>query len=291
MPDATGYTTTASTRMRLGASNKYAQERRSEKCSQPVHAKETIEISRRLSNQTKRKFLIEKTQFSHSPISSSPSSSIASILRHMDTRVAFNLFGLDVYWYGIILTTGMMVAVYFAALELGRRGFARSILRDGPFWCWASQYWVVLVPRLLRIQRWHARLVVYREHPLEILDVRSGGLGVFGGIALGAVGCIILAFRHKVPYGVMADSVGVGLIMGQCIGRWGNYANQELYGPPTNLPWGMQIQEWARTGIYRDLQTYPIEPTFFTPRFSTNRSGVSWAFCCCCGPNANLQRG
>ena len=186
----------------------------------------------------------------------------------MDSRVAFTIFGLSVYWYGIILTTGMMISVYLAAMELGRRGYSRSILWDGAI---LELGLSILGGRLYHVfseyndgtPGWS----YYRVHPLEILDIRSGGLGVFGGIALGAVGCIILAIRHKVPFGAMADSVGVGLIMGQCIGRWGNFANQELYGPPTLLPWGMKIQEWARTGIYRDLQAYPIETTHFHPSF------------------------
>jgi phosphatidylglycerol:prolipoprotein diacylglycerol transferase len=186
----------------------------------------------------------------------------------MDTRIAFNLFGLDVYWYGIILTTGMMVAVYVAAMELGRRGYARAILWDGAI--------LVLGLSILGGRLYHVfseyndgtpGWSYYREHPLEILDIRSGGLGVFGGIVLGGLGGVILAIRHKVHFGAMADSIGMGLILGQCIGRWGNFANQELYGPPTNLPWGMPIQEWARTGIYRDLQAYPIETTFFHPSF------------------------
>jgi phosphatidylglycerol:prolipoprotein diacylglycerol transferase len=203
----------------------------------------------------------------------------------MDTRIAFRLFDLDVYWYGIILTTGMMVAVYVAAMELGRRGYARSILWDGAI--------LVLGLSILGGRLYHVfseyndgtpGFSYYRDlfisaitlrdgfsaslaNLIEIVNPRSGGLGVFGGITLGALGGVILAIRHKVPFGAMADSIGMGLILGQCIGRWGNFANQELYGPPTNLPWGMPIQEWARTGIYRDLQAYPIETTFFHPSF------------------------
>ena len=203
----------------------------------------------------------------------------------MDTRVAFSLFGLDVYWYGIILTTGMMLAVYIAALELNRRGYARAILWDGAI--------LILGMSILGGRLYHVfseyndgtpGFSYYRElfisaitlkdglqaslgHLIEILNPRTGGLGVFGGITLGAVGCIIVALRNKVRLGDMADSIGMGLILGQCIGRWGNFANQELYGPPTTLPWGMQIQEWARTGIYRDLQAYPIATTHFHPTF------------------------
>ena len=65
----------------------------------------------------------------------------------------------------------------------------------------------------------------------------------------------------------MANSIAPGLLIGQAIGRWGNFANQELYGPPTPLPWGIRIADWARVGAYRDLAKYPIATTYFHPSF------------------------
>ncbi len=187
----------------------------------------------------------------------------------MDTRVAISLFGLDVYWYGIIITFGMIVATYVAAKEIERLGYNPQILWDGAIWILALG---VLGGRMYHVfseyndgtPGWS----FYRQHPLEIITgFRSGGLGIFGGVLGGSIGAVIVAFRNKVPFGIMANAIAPGLLIGQAIGRWGNFANQELYGPPTQLPWGIRIADWARVGEYRDLGKYPFETTLFHPSF------------------------
>lgn len=186
----------------------------------------------------------------------------------MDTRVAFSLFGLDVYWYGVLITLGMVLATYVAANELKRYGYNPQILWDGAI--------LILGLGVLGGRMYHVFSTYndgtpgwpyYREHPLAIItEFRNGGLGIYGGIVGGAIGAIIVCIRNKVPFGVMANAIGVALPLGQLIGRWGNYANQELYGPPTNLPWGIRIDEWARVDPYRDLAQYPLD-THFHPSF------------------------
>jgi phosphatidylglycerol:prolipoprotein diacylglycerol transferase len=108
----------------------------------------------------------------------------------------------------------------------------------------------------------------YQQHPIEIITgIRTGGMGIFGGVVGGAIGAIIVAFRKKVPLGIIANAIAPGLLLGQAIGRFGNFANQELYGPPTTLPWGVRIAEFGRVAQYRDLISYPIATTFFHPTF------------------------
>ncbi len=108
----------------------------------------------------------------------------------------------------------------------------------------------------------------YRQNPLEILNLRSGGLGIFGGILGGIAGAMILVVWRKMPFWKLADSVAPALLVGQGLGRWGNYFNQELYGGPTGSNWwGITIIEQARVQAYADLAKFPLDtrfhPTFF----------------------------
>ncbi len=188
----------------------------------------------------------------------------------VDTRVAIDIFGFQIYWYGILLTLGMMLAVHIAAMELKRLGYSPQIMWDGAL--------IILGLGILGGRLYHAFSTYndgtlgwpyYKEHPLEIITgIRDGGLGVYGGIVGGGLGALYVAFRNRVRIGVMADCIAPALPLGQAIGRWGNYANQELYGPPTGSSWwGITIAKWARVPPYTDLDQYPLDvrfhPSFF----------------------------
>jgi phosphatidylglycerol:prolipoprotein diacylglycerol transferase len=81
----------------------------------------------------------------------------------------------------------------------------------------------------------------YFSNPIEILMVWKGGLGIPGAVVGGALGLWLFTRRNRLPFAVWADLAAPGLAMGQAIGRWGNYVNQELFGRPTRLPWGIAI--------------------------------------------------
>ncbi len=81
----------------------------------------------------------------------------------------------------------------------------------------------------------------YFQHPVEMINIRNGGLGIYGGIVGGLLGLILYARRHRLAWLPWADLAAVGLPLGQFVGRWGNFLNQELYGGPTDLPWGIAI--------------------------------------------------
>ena len=81
----------------------------------------------------------------------------------------------------------------------------------------------------------------YFRDPLQLLNFRGGGLGIFGGLAGGLLGMVIYTRRARIPFLGWADLAVVGLALGQAIGRWGNFFNQELYGRPTDLPWAITI--------------------------------------------------
>ena len=85
------------------------------------------------------------------------------------------------------------------------------------------------------------------RHPIDALYVWRGGLGIWGAIALGALGAYIACRRRGVAFPAVADALAPGVALAQAVGRWGNWFNQELYGKPTKLPWGLKIDPEHRT--------------------------------------------
>jgi prolipoprotein diacylglyceryl transferase len=98
------------------------------------------------------------------------------------------------------------------------------------------------------------------EQPIRALYIWDGGLGIWGAVALGAVGAWIGCRRLNIRLSAFADAMAPGLILAQAIGRWGNYFNQELYGDPTKLPWGLLIDPAHRPAATPNIATY--QPTF-----------------------------
>jgi prolipoprotein diacylglyceryl transferase len=97
-------------------------------------------------------------------------------------------------------------------------------------------------------------------HPIRALYVWQGGLGIWGAVALGGVGAWIGCRRRGIPLPPFADSLAPGIVLAQAVGRFGNYFNQELYGRPTNLPWGLEIDPAHRPDGLEDRLTF--QPTF-----------------------------
>ncbi len=97
-------------------------------------------------------------------------------------------------------------------------------------------------------------------HPWRSLEIWKGGLGIWGAVALGAVGAAIGCRRHGLLLPVFADAVAPGVVLAQAAGRWGNWFNQELYGRPTTLPWGLRIDAAHRPDATPNIAIY--QPTF-----------------------------
>jgi phosphatidylglycerol:prolipoprotein diacylglycerol transferase len=106
----------------------------------------------------------------------------------------------------------------------------------------------------------------YKQNPWEIFAIWQGGLGIYGAIIGGALGLIVYARVNRLHPLRWLDFAAPGMAIGQAIGRWGNFVNQELYGPPTELPWGVVIPPQNRIAPYTDLTTYPLD-TLFHPTF------------------------
>jgi phosphatidylglycerol:prolipoprotein diacylglycerol transferase len=186
--------------------------------------------------------------------------------------VAFYIGSFPIHWYGICYAVGL-AAVYFVLVhEARRRGEDESIVGNALI--------IVAVAALIGGRLYHVidQYQVYIQDPIRaILPVVrqpdgsyafSGfaGLGVPGGIITGALAAWFLTRRWKVSFWTWADIVAPALFVMQAIGRLGNFFNQELYGPPTNLPWGIAIDCAHRIPAY-PCAAFPVDTTFFHPLF------------------------
>lgn len=185
----------------------------------------------------------------------------------MEPPVAFRLGPLAVHWYGIIIVTSVLVAAYIANLEAKRRGQDPDHVWNALLLCLvlgiigARLYHVFSSPRGGMVG-WD----YYRKNPLAILQVWHGGLAIYGAVAGGLLGVYIYARLNKLSFLQWVDIGTPGLTLAQAIGRWGNFINQELYGYPTSLPWGITIAPSYRIPPYDDLTVYPAS-TRFHPTF------------------------
>jgi len=106
----------------------------------------------------------------------------------------------------------------------------------------------------------------YLAHPIEILQIWQGGIHIYGAFIFGGIALLLFLRIKKLSILIFLDAVALGLLIGQTIGRLGNFFNQELYGPPTTLPWGLRIDPQFRIPPYNNLSLYP-ESVRFHPLF------------------------
>jgi len=185
----------------------------------------------------------------------------------MEPPIAFRLGPFAVHWYGIIIVTAVLVAAYVASLEARRRGQDPDHAWNALLLCLvlgiigARLYHVFSSPRG-GMMGWN----YYRQNPIAILQIWHGGLGIYGAVAGGILGVYTYARLNNLSFLQWTDIGAPGLILAQAIGRWGNFINQELYGHPTNLPWGITITPPYRIPPYDNLTLYPAT-TRFHPAF------------------------
>lgn len=172
-----------------------------------------------------------------------------------------------IHWYGILIVTGIMLGATYAARRSRVDG-------ENPEHIWNALILAILLgiagARLYHVFSSPAGGMVgwqyYRENPIKILYIWEGGLGIYGAIIGGMLGVVIYTWQAKLRPLQWLDYGAPGLALGQAIGRWGNFINQELYGPPTTLPWGVIIAPQHRIAQYADLVRYPPD-TLFHPTF------------------------
>ena len=159
--------------------------------------------------------------------------------------VAFTIGSFEVFWYGIIIGIGFALALFFALKNVNRFG----IDRDGFIDCvLVGLVFGIIGARLYYvIFRWGE---YYSQHMNEILAIHSGGLAIYGGVIGGLSGGCIVAKKKKLPIPAILDISVMGLIIGQGLGRWGNFFNQEAFGTPTDLPWRMVSENTGGIGVH-----------------------------------------
>lgn len=140
--------------------------------------------------------------------------------------------------YGIIIAIGMVVGVWWTARRYVARGGSSDTIYDVALWAIPLG---VVGARLYHVVTSPEAYFGPGGDPMLAFQIWRGGLGIWGGVALGALGAYVGVKRAKVRFGPIADSLAPALLVAQGIGRWGNWFNQELFGGPTTLPWGLQI--------------------------------------------------
>jgi len=163
--------------------------------------------------------------------------------------------------YGLMLMLGAIAGTLVAAMEARRRGLPASYAVDALPWALiggviGARLWHVLTPSLSLKMYYGVTTEYYLTHPWEILAVWKGGLGLPGAVLGGAVGLYLYARRNRLSFPLLMDIAAPGLALGQAIGRWGNYFNQELYGKPTDLPWKLYIAPEHRIPGYEQVAYY-----------------------------------
>lgn len=165
------------------------------------------------------------------------------------SRVAFNVLGKDIYWYGIIIAAGFLLAVIYAMRRAPSFGLTEDNILDMLF---------VAVPLAIVCARLYYCIFywdLYRNNPIAVLYVWEGGLAIYGGVIGAVIGVAIFCRVKKLPIGPLLDVGGLGLLIGQMIGRWGNFMNREAHGAVTDSFFKMGIADAAGNVTY-------YQPTF-----------------------------
>ena len=174
--------------------------------------------------------------------------------------IAFHLGPLPVFWYGIAYAVGLAVAYAVLVRQAPRFRQDPELVGNGLI--------VIAVAALIGGRLYHVidQWALYKDDLLKIVLPPYSGLGVYGGLVTGLLAFIVLIRYHRVSPWIWADIVAPALFTMQAIGRWGNFFNQELYGPPTTLPWGIAIDCAHRVAAW-PCNAFPLATTHFQPLF------------------------
>lgn len=186
--------------------------------------------------------------------------------------IAFQLGPIAVHWYGIIIATAVLLGAVVGTLEARRRG-------EDPEQGW-SMLLLVIVTAVIGARAYHVidEWGYYSQHLDMIPQIWTGGIGIPGAVAGGAVGIWWYTRGAHLNTARWLDIFAPALLLGQAVGRLGNFVNQELYGPPVQLcgngeylpclPFGIKIDALHRAGTPWDPVSYPVDTTQFVPMFA-----------------------
>ena len=172
----------------------------------------------------------------------------------------FQVGPLYIHFYGVIIMLGALAGSFLAEREARRRGQNTDLVWDALVWILiggiiGARIWHILTPPQSMVEQGYTTYF-YLNHPLDMLAIWNGGLGIPGAVIGGALALTWFTHRRKLSFAQWVDISAPSVALGQAIGRWGNFINQELYGAPTNLPWKLYIAPANRLPIYKDTAYY-----------------------------------
>ena len=170
--------------------------------------------------------------------------------------IAFQFGPFTVHWYGIILGLAALAGLGLAVWRAKRIGFDHELLLD---------FMIFAVPAAIFCARAYYVLFqwdYYSQHPGEIIAVWKGGIAIHGALIGGIVTAILFSYFRKIPFWQLADIVAPGLLLGQAIGRWGNFMNQEAHGGPVSREFleSLSLPEWI-------IEQMKIGGVYYHPTF------------------------
>lgn len=201
-----------------------------------------------------------------------------------DVKEGITIGGLEIKFYGIIIALGFLIAYMIVTKEAKRTGQDEELYLDFLLW--------LIIPAILGarlyyvIFSWEDYFVKgkgFGQTLLDIINIRNGGLAIYGGVIAGVIVAIVFAKKKKANFALMADTVSMGLLVGQIMGRWGNFFNREAFGGPTDSLFAMCIpteyfvergtltslvnsgtitQEMIAAENYDAMQWISVHPTF-----------------------------
>lgn len=172
----------------------------------------------------------------------------------------------SLHWYGVIMAAGIVIASMVASWGVRQRG-------ENPEYIWDLLVWAIPAG-IVGARLWYVVNEIlggsryYLDQPLRILNLPEGGLHFYGAVLFGAVVGFMYVRRNDLDYRLFFDAAAPALLIGQALVRPANFINQELYGPPTELPWGISIDAANRLAPWNNLALFPIETTRFHPTFA-----------------------
>ena len=149
--------------------------------------------------------------------------------------VAFRIFGIDIRWYGILMATGILIGMLLAIREAKRQGIEENTMLD--------LFLVVIPSSIIGARAYYVifNWSYYSGDFLKMINTRLGGMAIHGGVIGGVFAGYVFCRIKKLSFPKLVDITAPSLILGQAIGRWGNFINQEAHGGPTDLPWGIMV--------------------------------------------------
>ena len=167
----------------------------------------------------------------------------------IDPPAFFTLFGRNIYFYGVIIALGFLLGITYCAKNAKRFGIREDDVYDLVIW---------LIPLSIvgaRLYYVAFKLEYYLANPGEIVEIWNGGLAIYGGVIAGAAVMLLVCRRKRIPWQAMFDLLIFGLLIGQILGRWGNFMNREAFGAETDVFCRMQLTE-------PDGSSVCVHPTF-----------------------------